>query len=99
MLVLEASPGGPAAKAGVRSTTRDESGRLRLGDVITAIDGSPVKSSADLYKVLDRHGVGDVLVVRVERVDMPPAELRIVLEDRESLARAAAQGLPRLLLP
>lgn len=67
VLVLEAQPGGPAAAAGVRSTSRDDQGRLRLGDVIVAVDGAPVKASGDLYKALDRHGVGDTLALQVER--------------------------------
>jgi S1-C subfamily serine protease len=37
VLVLDARAGGPAAKAGVRGTTRDEYGRLVLGDVIMGI--------------------------------------------------------------
>lgn len=37
VLVLDAREGGPAAKAGVKGTTRDEFGRLVLGDVIMAV--------------------------------------------------------------
>ena len=41
VLVLEARDGGPAGKAGVKGTSRDEYGRLVLGDVIMAIGTLP----------------------------------------------------------
>jgi S1-C subfamily serine protease len=52
--VLNAREGGPAWRAGIRGTSRDEYGRLVLGDIITAINGSKVRNSSDLYKVLDK---------------------------------------------
>lgn len=42
VLVLDARQGGPAWRAGVKSTSRDESGRLVLGDVIIGIDDAKV---------------------------------------------------------
>ena len=42
VLVLEAIPETPAYKAGIRSTYRDQAGRLVLGDIITALNGKPV---------------------------------------------------------
>ncbi|MEZ5364452.1 MAG: PDZ domain-containing protein [Bryobacterales bacterium] len=41
VVVMEAAPGGPAEKAG-----------LKLGDVIIAIDGKPVKAFEDVSKAL-----------------------------------------------
>jgi hypothetical protein len=54
ILVLNAREGGPAWRAGIRGTSRDEYGRLVLGDIITAINGTKVRNSSDLYKVLDK---------------------------------------------
>lgn len=54
ILVLNAREGGPAWRAGIRGTSRDEYGRLVLGDIITSINGSKVKNSSDLYKLLDK---------------------------------------------
>lgn len=58
ILVLSAREGGPAWRAGVRGTQRDDFGRLVLGDIVVAVDGAPVRSSSDLYAALDKSGVG-----------------------------------------
>jgi S1-C subfamily serine protease len=50
VLVLEAAPNGPASKAGINPTKRDEYGRLVLGDIIIGIDKTPIKNSSDLFK-------------------------------------------------
>ena len=85
VLVLEVREGGPAYKAGVRPTTRDDTGRLLLGDVIISVEGKPVKTSGDLYRALDKHTIGDVLRVGLASVDGPERVLDITLEDKDSL--------------
>jgi len=67
VLIIDVLPDGPAAKAGLKPTRRDEEGRLRLGDVITRIDNRAIKKSADLYDQLSKHKVGDVLKVTIDR--------------------------------
>ena len=52
--MLSAREGGPAWKSGIRGTSRDEYGRLVLGDIITAINGKGVRNSSDLYRMLDK---------------------------------------------
>ncbi|GAB4817140.1 hypothetical protein N2152v2_004186 [Parachlorella kessleri] len=79
VLVLDARNGGPADKAGVRGTTRDEYGRLVLGDIILSVDGSKIKSGSDLYRVLDKKRVGDTLDVEILRGD-EKVHLGITLE-------------------
>lgn len=46
VLVLSAREGGPASKAGIKGTSRDGYGRLVLGDIIVAFNGTPVKYGA-----------------------------------------------------
>lgn len=58
ILVLNSREGGPAWQAGIRGTSRDEFGRLVLGDIITAVNGHKVKNSSDLYRELDKCKVG-----------------------------------------
>ena len=53
-------------RAGLRGTVIDENGR-HLGDIITAIDGRPVRTTSDLYAVLDEHAAGDTVRVTVLR--------------------------------
>ena len=50
-------------KAGIRPTRRESSGRLILGDVITAIEGKKVKSPNDLFLILENHQVGDAVIL------------------------------------
>ena len=57
-MVLNTREGGPAAKAGLVGTSRDDFGRLVLGDIITGINGKIIKNSSDLYRVLDGCKVG-----------------------------------------
>lgn len=79
VLVLDARVGGPAAKAGVRGTTRDEYGRLVLGDIILSVNGQKIKNGSDLYRSLNNKKVGDMLDVEVLRGD-EKVHLSITLE-------------------
>ncbi|MCX5789026.1 MAG: trypsin-like peptidase domain-containing protein [Elusimicrobia bacterium] len=67
VLLINVARGGAAARAGLRGTKRDEYGEIVLGDVITAVDGEPVRSSDDLYRILDARQVGDTVKVTVLR--------------------------------
>jgi S1-C subfamily serine protease len=69
VLILYVAPDGPAAKAGLRPTRRDRFGEIQLGDIITAIDGKPIKSKDELYAALEQHQVGDTVTVTVQRDD------------------------------
>eukprot|EP00775_Hariotina_reticulata_P001416 gene1416-1758_t len=67
ILVLNAREGGPAWRSGIRGTSRDEYGRLVLGDIITGINGTKIRNSSDLYRLLDKSRVGDALDIEVLR--------------------------------
>ncbi len=67
VLVLGVIPGGPAAVAGIRPTTRLVGGGIDLGDAIVAIDGNGVASVKQYYKLLDTYRVGDTVTVTVDR--------------------------------
>ena len=67
VLIFEVQPDGPAAKAGLRPTRRDENNRLQLGDVIVALDGRPVRSMNELLDALERHQVGDTVPLTIMR--------------------------------
>jgi putative serine protease PepD len=54
--VQNITPGGPA-----------EAARFRTGDVITKIDGQPVKSPSDVSAAVNQKAPGDKVVVQVER--------------------------------
>jgi len=67
VLVVDVVPGSAAAKAGILPTRRESSGRVQLGDVIVAIDGIKVESPNDLFLLLERYKVGDVVNVSLLR--------------------------------
>ncbi|GLC38494.1 hypothetical protein PLESTB_001731700 [Pleodorina starrii] len=81
VLVLEVPPGSPAAAAGLRPTHRDIFGDLVLGDVIVGLDGKPVRSSSDVYDILDEHRVGDRVKLDVVR-DGKQTGLTVTLGER-----------------
>jgi S1-C subfamily serine protease len=67
VLVMRVDPGGPGAAAGLRATDRDLSGNIALGDLITAIDDQPVKSTEDYFSALEQHKPGDQVTLTVQR--------------------------------
>lgn len=56
VIVVKVMPGTPAAKAGIRR-----------GDVITAIDGQPVRSAENLQEVVENSRLGQSLKIEIQR--------------------------------
>lgn len=79
VLIVDVSPGSAAAKAGLRPTRRDASGRVRLGDVITAVDGKKIESPNDLFLTLEKYRVGDAVNLTLLR-DGKSIQTKITLE-------------------
>jgi S1-C subfamily serine protease len=77
-LVLAVLPGSPAERAGIEPTLRDEQGRVRLGDLIVAVDGTPVDDAEDLGAVLEAKDVGARVTLRIRRGDAE-ADVVVVL--------------------
>jgi hypothetical protein len=99
VLVLDAREAGPA---GVKSTSRDESGRLILGDVIVELDGNLIKDSTDLYRTLDKLDVGQEIQMKVMRGENK-VDLDLTLDDLKDLPQkelsAGIRIFPRGLPP
>lgn len=85
VLVGEIQRGGPAADAGLRGSTseiRTSLGRLSVsGDIITAINGTPIASMSDLVSFLDNTQPGDRVTVTIIR-DGTIQTVEITLEAR-----------------
>jgi S1-C subfamily serine protease len=79
ILVVDVVRGGAAAKAGIQPTRRDAEGRLRLGDVIVAVDGKKVTTPNDLYLLLEKYKVGDAVNLTLLR-DGRTVQTRLTLE-------------------
>ena len=67
VLILTISPNTTAEKAGLRATQRSDDGKVVLGDLITAVDGEPVRTGDDLLKAVDKHKVGDTVQLTIQR--------------------------------
>jgi S1-C subfamily serine protease len=72
-------PGSAAARAGIRPTRREGSGRVRLGDVVTAVDGKKVESPNELFILLENYRVGDVVNISLLR-DGKNFQTKVTLE-------------------
>ncbi|KTC77953.1 DegP protease [Legionella brunensis] len=67
LLVAEVLPHTPAAQAKLRGTVRDSWGRVHVGDVITAINGHPVKNYDNFYNILVDIKVGEPITLSIFR--------------------------------
>lgn len=71
LIVGRVAPGSPAEQAGLRETREAPGGGIRLGDVITGVDGKHVEEADDLLRILDRHSIGDQVSVEFLRDGQP----------------------------
>ena len=65
--ILEVYKGSSAEEAGLREVKRLPNGQIEMGDIIIECDGSQVKKSDDLIRILDRHEVGDEVDIVIIR--------------------------------
>jgi S1-C subfamily serine protease len=67
VLIWQIAPGGPAANAGLRGLTQTENGDVEVGDVIVGIDSEKVANTDELYRILNKHPLGDQIQVQILR--------------------------------
>ncbi|BAW80490.1 trypsin-like serine protease [Candidatus Nitrosoglobus terrae] len=67
VIILRVVPGSGADRAGLRGVQRDSMGRIHLGDIITAVEGQPIRDSNDLILALERRKAGERIKVQVFR--------------------------------
>jgi putative serine protease PepD len=67
VMIWEIAPDGSAAAAGLRGLAQTEDGEIVMGDIIVAIDGEKVSEKDDLFRILDKHQVGDTVKVEIFR--------------------------------
>jgi len=79
VLVVDVARGSAASKAGIQPTRRDADGRLRLGDIITTVDGKKVATPNDLFLLLEKYKIGDVVTLSMLR-DGKTVQAKISLE-------------------
>lgn len=67
LVIASISSGSPADKAGLKGMSQDRYGRVYLGDIIVEADGVELNNFDDIYQVLDRHKVGDLIKLKYMR--------------------------------
>ncbi len=74
-LVASVARGSAAERAGLRPSTRDEYGRIHLGDVIVGVNGGKVENGDDVLAAVEKQKAGERLTLTVRRggreVDLP----------------------------
>ena len=68
VLVGSVQAGSPAEKAGLRGLTQDDNGATNIGDIITAVDGHPVRQIDDIINYIESNkNVGDNIELTINR--------------------------------
>ena len=67
VVIWQVAAGGAAANAGLRGLTQTENGDVEIGDIIVGIDNEEVDTTDDLYRILDKHQLGDTVQVQIYR--------------------------------
>jgi S1-C subfamily serine protease len=67
VLIIQVARGSGAATAGLRGMQQTEMGDIELGDIIVGIDNDKVANSDDLFRVLDKHQIGQTVQVHIYR--------------------------------
>ncbi len=67
VVLVQVAPGSPAARAGLQPFRRGDRGEIIGGDVITAIDGTPVTDLDDMLNQFEHRQPGDTVRLTVWR--------------------------------
>lgn len=67
VIIWQVATGEAAANAGLRGLTQTEDGDVEIGDIIIGIDDQKIANNDDLYRILDKHQVGDTVQVQIMR--------------------------------
>ncbi len=66
-IIADVLPRSPAKRSGLRGITRLQDGTIRMGDIITAIDGLAIENGDDLLRILDEKSPGDSVLLSLLR--------------------------------
>ena len=66
--------------AGLKPLEQTRNGEIIFGDIITAVDGNPIKSNNDLFLILEKYNAGDEVEITYIR-DEKEKKISLVLGD------------------
>ncbi len=67
VLILQVARGSGAANAGLRGLQQTENGDVELGDIILGINGEKVANQDELFRITEKHQVGETVQVLILR--------------------------------
>jgi S1-C subfamily serine protease len=67
VLILQVARGSGAANAGLRGLQQTENGDVELGDIILGINGEKIANQDELFRVTEKHQVGETVQVLILR--------------------------------
>lgn len=67
VLIIQVARGSGAAAAGLRGMQQTEMGDIELGDIIVGISDAKIGNSDDLFRVLEKHKIGETVQVHIWR--------------------------------
>jgi S1-C subfamily serine protease len=93
VIVASVQPDSPAEKAGLKGLSQDDSGTpSQTGDIITAIDGHPVRQIDDIINYIEsQKNVGDNIKLTVNR-NGQIMDLTATLQTRPSVSAASSSS-------
>ena len=91
-LVAEVIPNSPAVVAGLMASTMSPDGSIVLGDLVTEVDGEPVRQAEDLISAIEERKDGETVTLRVLRKCDPrrAVDIRATLTTRDKLQPRSA---------
>ncbi|HKC79034.1 MAG TPA: PDZ domain-containing protein, partial [Nitrosopumilaceae archaeon] len=82
VIVVQVVKDGPASKVGLVPATTDNNNIPHGGDIITAVDGHPIKTIYDIIAYVDEQkSVGDKIVLTINRIGKT-MDLTLLLQPR-----------------
>jgi len=90
--IVDVVPGSPADTSGLIPTQLRSDGTLVLGDLITHVNGQPVKQVEDLLSAIEEQKEGELAQLRVLRKCSKPQVLSVKLTTREKLKVLEQRG-------
>jgi S1-C subfamily serine protease len=83
----EVIPNSPAERAGLQASQLRGDGSINLGDLITDVDGQPIREVEDLLSAIEEKREGDIVELGIQRFCDPYQQERVSVQlvSRESL--------------
>ena len=79
VMIESVAPKSAAERAGLQGMPVGPHGRTGIGDIITAIDETPISDYDDIYNAMDNYKVGDIITVTIMRNNRP-VKKRVTLQ-------------------